>query len=251
MTRTEDLHSLTGAYALHALHDDERAAFERHLADCGSCEQESREFAAAAARLGLAATLSPGPVLKDRVLHRITTVRQVPPGGGTVERARRVVPRGRGLARWALAACVAVAAGLGGTAVWQYERAQDAGDRATQAQRRAEELAGVLAAPDAASRTVRLADGASGTLVVSDRQDRAVFLASGMAEPPAGKVYQLWFDDHGTMRSAGLMDAGRGSQAVLMEGDVDGAAGVGITVEPAGGSEQPTTTPIALMNMPA
>ncbi|MEU3731383.1 anti-sigma factor [Streptomyces sp. NPDC033538] len=251
MTRTEDLHSLTGAYALHALHDDERAAFERHLADCGSCEQESREFAAAAARLGLAATLSPGPVLKDRVLHRITTVRQVPPGGGTVERARRVVPRGRGLARWALAACVAAAAGLGGTAVWQYERAQDAGDRATQAQRRAEELAGVLAAPDAASRTVRLADGASGTLVVSDRQDRAVFLASGMAEPPAGKVYQLWFDDHGTMRSAGLMDPGRGSQAVLMEGDVDGAAGVGITVEPAGGSEQPTTTPIALMNMPA
>ncbi|WND33248.1 anti-sigma factor [Streptomyces sp. BB1-1-1] len=249
--RTEDLHSLTGAYALHALPDDERAAFERHLPDCGSCEQESLEFAAAAARLGLAATVSPGPVLKDRVLHRITTVRQVPPGGGTVERARRVVPRGRGLARWALAACVAAAAGLGGTAVWQYERAQDAGERATQAQQRAEELAGVLAAPDAASRTVRLADGASGTLVVSDRQDRAVFLASGMAEPPAGKVYQLWFDDHGTMRSAGLMDRGRGSQAVLMEGAVDDAAGVGITVEPAGGSQQPTSTPIALMSMPA
>ncbi|MFB7091447.1 anti-sigma factor domain-containing protein [Streptomyces sp. NPDC056296] len=250
--RTEDLHSLTGAYALHALPDDERAAFERHLTDCGSCEQESMEFAAAAARLGLAATVSPGPVLKDRVLHRITTVRQVPPrGGGTVERTRRVVPRARGLARWALAACVAAAAGLGGTAAWQYERAQDAGDRAAQAQQRAEELAGVLAAPDAASRTVRLADGASGTLVVSDRQDRAVFLASGMAEPPAGKVYQLWFDDHGTMRSAGLMEPGRGSQAVLMEGDVDDAAGVGITVEPAGGSEQPTTTPIALMSMPA
>ncbi|MFE0802767.1 anti-sigma factor domain-containing protein [Streptomyces sp. NPDC058812] len=249
--RAEDLHSLTGAYALHALPDDERAAFERHLTGCGSCEQESLEFAAAAARLGLAATVSPGPVLKDRVLHRITTVRQVPPGGGTVERARRVVPRGRGLARWALAACVAAAAGLGGTAVWQYERAQDAGNRAARAQQQAEELAGVLAAPDAASRTVRLGGGASGTLVVSDRQDRAVFLASGMAEPPAGKVYQLWFDDHGTMRSAGLMDPGRGSQAVLMEGDVDGAAGVGITVEPAGGSEQPTTTPMALLNMPA
>ncbi|MYR40547.1 anti-sigma factor, partial [Streptomyces sp. SID5910] len=75
--------------------------------------------------------------------------------------------------------------------------------------------------------------------------------ASGMAEPPRGKVYQLWFDDHGTMRSAGLMDPGRKSQAVLMEGAVDGAAGVGITVEPAGGSPQPTTTPIALMTMPA
>ncbi len=109
----------------------------------------------------------------------------------------------------------------------------------------------VLAAPDAESRTARLADGASGTLVVSERQDRAVFLTSGMAQPPRGKVYQLWFDDHGTMRPAGLMDPGDTSQAVLMEGAVDGAAGVGITVEPAGGSKQPTSDPIALLSMPA
>ncbi|MDU0258092.1 anti-sigma factor [Streptomyces sp. PU10] len=250
--RTEDLHSLTGAYALHALSDDERAAFERHLADCGECDRETREFAAATARLGLAATVVPGSALRERVLHRVTTVRQVPPGGGTVEKpARRVVPRGRGLARWALAACLAAAVGLGGTAVWQYERAQDAGERAARAERRAETLAGVLAAPDAESRTARLADGASGTLVVSERQDRAVFLASGMAEPPRGKVYQLWFDDQGTMRPAGLMDPGDTSQAVLMEGAVDGAAGVGITVEPAGGSKQPTSDPIALLGMPA
>ncbi|MFJ7239608.1 anti-sigma factor domain-containing protein [Streptomyces olivaceus] len=249
--RTEDLHSLTGAYALHALPDDERDAFERHLGGCATCDQETREFAAATARLGLAETLSPGPVLKDLVLHRITTVRQVPPDGGTAAKARRAVPRGRGLARWALAACLAAAAGLGGTAAWQYERAQDAGERATQAEQRAETLAGVLAAPDAESRTARLSDGASGTLVVSEDRDRAVFLASGMAEPPQGSVYQLWFDDHGTMRSAGLMDPGSTSQAVLMEGAVDGAAGVGITVEPAGGSEQPTSDPIALLSMPA
>ncbi|MGX1026018.1 anti-sigma factor [Streptomyces sp. SAI-097] len=248
--RTEDLHSLTGAYALHALPEDERDAFERHLADCADCVRETRDFDAATARLGLAATVVPGRALRDRVLHRITTVRQVPPGGGTVEKARRVVPRGRGPARWALAACLAAAAGLGGTAVWQYERAQDAGERAAQAERRAETLAGVLAAPDAESRTARLADGASGTLVVSARQDRAVFLASGMAEPPRGKVYQLWFDDHGTMRPAGLMDPGSTRQAVLMEGAVDGAAGVGITVEPAGGSRQPTSDPIALLSMP-
>ncbi|MFC7887209.1 anti-sigma factor domain-containing protein [Streptomyces sp. NPDC057376] len=249
--RTDDLHSLTGAYALHALPDDERTAFERHLGHCGPCEQESLELAAAAARLGLATTVTPGPVLKERVLRRITAVRQVPPGGGTVERARRVVPRGRGLARWALAACVAAAAGLGGTTVWQYQRAEDAGERAARAEQRAGTLAGVLAAPDAESRTARLAGGATGTLIVSEHEDRAVFLASGMAEPPQGKVYQLWFDDHGTMRPAGLMEPGRTSQAVLMEGAVDGAAGVGITVEPSGGSEQPTSAPIALMNMPA
>ncbi|MFE1135954.1 anti-sigma factor domain-containing protein [Streptomyces mutabilis] len=251
MTRTEDLHSLTGAYALHALPDDERTAFERHLTHCGTCEQETLELAAAAARLGLATTVTPGPELKTRVLRRITTVRQVPPGGGRVERARRVVPRGRGPVRWALAACVAAAVGLGGTTVWQYQRAQDAGERAARAEQRAGTLAGVLAAPAAASRTARRAGGATGTLIVSAREDRAVFLASGLAEPPQDKVYQLWFDDHGTMRPAGLMERDRTSQAVLLEGAVDGAAGVGITVEPAGGSEQPTSTPIALMNLPA
>jgi anti-sigma factor RsiW len=34
---TADLHTLTGAYVLHALSESERAAFERHLADCAAC----------------------------------------------------------------------------------------------------------------------------------------------------------------------------------------------------------------------
>ncbi|WP_446035241.1 anti-sigma factor, partial [Streptomyces olivaceus] len=199
----------------------------------------------------LAITMTRGRDKLARVVHRKTRVRKDPRPAARGAKARRAAPRGRGLARWALAACLAAAAGLGGTAVWQYERAQDAGERATQAEQRAETLAGVLAAPDAESRTARLSDGASGTLVVSADRDRAVFLASGMAEPPQGSVYQLWFDDHGTMRSAGLMDPGSTSQAVLMEGAVDGAAGVGITVEPAGGSDQPTSDPIALLSMPA
>ncbi|NUS25885.1 MAG: anti-sigma factor, partial [Streptomyces sp.] len=155
-----------------------------------------------------------------------------------------------GLARWALAAGVAAAAAFGGTAVWQYERAQDASHQAAQAQQRVEDLAGVLAAPDAKSRSAKVAGGA-GTLVVSAERDQAVFVASEMPAPPRGKVYQLWFADGGEMRSAGLMDPDRSSQAVLMQGAVDGASGVGITVEPAGGSKQPTSTPVALLNVPA
>ncbi|NUS56663.1 MAG: anti-sigma factor, partial [Streptomycetaceae bacterium] len=89
------------------------------------------------------------------------------------------------------------------------------------------------------------------TVVVSASQDKAVFVVSGMARPPAGKVYQLWFDDKGTMRSAGLMDPGRSSQAVLLHGAVDGASGMGVTVEPAGGSKSPTSAPVALMSFPS
>ncbi|MEU6547718.1 anti-sigma factor [Streptomyces sp. NPDC046859] len=247
---TTDLHTLTGAYTLHALDGEERTAFERHLASCDSCGQEVAEFTATAARLARAATVRTRPVMREQVLERITTVRQAPPGAAALERVRRGGRRGRALGRWALAACVAAAAAFGGTAVWQYERAQSAVDRAAQAERHAADVAGVLTAPDARSRSVKVAGGA-GTLVVSASRDRAVFATSGMPAPPRGKVYQLWFADGGKMRSAGLMDPGLGSQAVLMQGAVDGASGVGITVEPAGGSDQPTSEPIALLGVPA
>ncbi|MFF8731552.1 anti-sigma factor domain-containing protein [Streptomyces sp. NPDC015171] len=246
---TIDLHALTGAYALHALHDDERAAFEHHLAECDACEQEVAEFTATTGRLALAATVGTRPVMREQVLRRITTVRQVPPGAVPLKRVRRGVRRGRGLARWALAASAAAAAAFGGTAVWQYERAQDAQSQAAQAQRHVEDLAGVLAAPDAKSRSAKVAGGA-GTLVISASRDRAVFVASKMAAPPRGKVYQLWFADGGKMRSAGLMDPGRSNQAVPLQGAVDDASGVGITLEPAGGSKQPTSAPLALLGVP-
>ncbi|MEY2244375.1 anti-sigma factor [Streptomyces sp. BF23-18] len=247
---TADLHTLTGAYALHALADDERDRFERHAADCADCAREVRELSATAARLGLAVTASPGPALKDQVMRRITTVRQESPRALPRPAPLTLGIRGRRAGRWALAAALAAAASLGGTAVWQHERAQDAQAQARQAERRADQVAAVLAAPDATSRTAKLADGASGTVVVSRSRDQAVFVASKMAKPPGGKVYQLWFDDAGTMRSAGLMDPGRTTEAVLLEGSVDGASGMGITVEPAGGSPRPTSAPVALLGLP-
>ncbi|MFD7293551.1 anti-sigma factor domain-containing protein [Streptomyces sp. NPDC059897] len=249
---TADLHTLTGAYALHALSDEERADFERHLAHCEACAQECAELTATAARLGLAATVAPRPDLRGQVLRRITTVRQDSPREPALSRAGRTAgTRPRLLSRWALAACFAAAAALGGTAVWQHQRAEDAQEQARQADQANDRIAAVLAAPDARTGSAELGDGASGTVVVSKSQDRAVFIASGMAHPPRGKVYQLWYDDDGTMRSAGLMNTDRSDQAVLLSGAVDGASGMGITVEPAGGSEQPTTDPVALMPLPA
>ncbi|MEV7147614.1 anti-sigma factor [Streptomyces sp. NPDC093084] len=252
MRATADLHRMTGAYALHALSDDELRAFESHLTGCEPCVQETKELSATAARLGLAATVTPPAVMREQVLRRVSSVRQETPGGATATRAARAAGvRARLLSRWALAACVAVAAALGGTTVWQHQRAEDALDQAHRAQQGADGIAAVLAAPDARTRTAALGDGATGTVVVSHDRDRAVFVVSGMARPAAGKVYQLWFDDAGTMRSAGLMDPGRTDQSVLLAGWVDGASGMGVTVEPAGGSTSPTSAPLALLGFPA
>ncbi|WP_129306098.1 anti-sigma factor [Streptomyces sp. L2] len=245
-----DLHTLTGAYALHALSAEERSAFERHMASCEACATEVRELSATAGRLGLAAAVPPRTGLREDVLRRIESVRQEPPRH-TGARAPAAVRRGTRLTRWALAACLAAAAGLGGATVWQHEQADQARQRAARAEHRSDEIAAVLAAPDAHTTTARLAGGGTATVVVSRDRDRAVFVDAGLATPPQGKVYELWFDDHGTMRPAGLLSPGRATQAVLMSGAVNGARGVGVTVEPAGGSSRPTSTPVAAMRFAA
>ncbi|MFI6543080.1 anti-sigma factor domain-containing protein [Streptomyces prunicolor] len=248
---TIDLHRLTGAYALHALPDEENTAFERHLAGCEPCAEETAELSATAARLGLAVASTPPTALREQVLRRITAVRQETPGRQVRSRTARVGPRTRALSRWALAACLAAATALGGTAIWQHQRAEDARDQARRATQAADEIAAVLAASDARTRAAGLAGGATGTVVVSRDRDRAVFVVSGMARPPGSKVYQLWFDDAGTMRPAGLMNPDRADQAVLLRGGVDNASGMGITVEPDGGSPHPTSAPVALMTFPS
>ena len=69
-----------------------------------------------------------------------------------------------------------------------------------------------------------------------------------MPPAPKGKDYQLWFQSPaGDMVPAGLMPR-RSDQTVLLKGDATTATAVGITVEPEGGSDQPTTEPIALFD---
>ena len=50
------------------------------------------------------------------------------------------------------------------------------------------------------------------------------------------------------MLPAGLMGSG-GDHTILLKGDASAATGVGITVEPEGGSPEPTTEPIALFDL--
>ncbi|MFF7364564.1 anti-sigma factor domain-containing protein [Streptomyces sp. NPDC008125] len=250
MSTTAELHTLTGAYALHALPEDERQAFERHLAECGACEQEVAELSATASRLALAVSATPPRAMRDEVLLRITTVRQEAPGHGAPGGPAAVPGRPGRWTRYALAACLAAAASLGGVAVWQNQVARAAQEEADSANQRNEVLARVLSAPDARTVSAEFAPRARGTVVVSSSENRAVFLSSGLERPPVGKVYQLWFADGGTMRSAGLMDPDATGDAVLLAGPVDGASGMGVTVEPAGGSTSPTSAPLALMDFP-
>ncbi|WP_457032663.1 anti-sigma factor [Kitasatospora sp. P5_F3] len=244
MTIAPDLHTSTGAYAAHALDERERIEFERHLAACPSCAQEVAEFAATLARLGSAEAAVPPPALKQRVLAQLPSVRQHPPHTPEPAAGRRPGRFGRALPRLALAASLAAAVLLGGVAVQQHDRAEQARAQAVRLQERQAGFESLLTAPDARTNTGPAGSGV-GTVVWSQARGQAAFLAAGMPALPAGSTYELWFNDAGTMRPAGLMPTTDG--ALLLDGAIGGAAGVGVTVEPAGGSSHPSGAPVLLL----
>ncbi|MGO8890215.1 MAG: anti-sigma factor domain-containing protein [Streptosporangiaceae bacterium] len=242
----DDWHVLTGSYALDALPDPERAEFERHLQHCPSCEAEVRGLRETAARLAVAKALQPPPGMEQRVLAATYRTRQLPPlptdrlraDRGEVTRLfdRQPGRISRRMTAFAAAASVAAAVALGITQVSTQHRLES-----TQASDAA--ITRVVTAPDARIEATRTSAGGSVTVVASTALREAVITSTGMVSPPAGRVYQVWVMSPSGARSAGLM-TGRGTllASVVVPGDR-----IGITVEPAGGTSKPTTTPVAVL----
>ncbi|HEU4674982.1 MAG TPA: anti-sigma factor [Motilibacteraceae bacterium] len=243
-----DVHTLTGAYAAHALPEDEARAFEAHLAACEACAQEVRELQATTARLALEATATPPPALKRAVLAQVATTRQLPPvvrpADETAAPARQdvVVPlrrRGRWTAPLGIAAAVllATSVSLGGFLAQQHRDLQQ--QRAT-----ARAVAAVVADPAHTEHTTRLPAGGSVTVVAAGGQ--AVFTGADLPALPDGKGYQLWVMRASGVTSAGMLPLRSGVTQAYVP-DVAGGTALAVSVEPAGGSAQPTTTPVAVV----
>jgi hypothetical protein len=113
-------------------------------------------------------------------------------------------------------------------------------------------LSAVLGAPDVHSGAGPVSTGGSGLVLDSRSRDEAVITLAGLSGLPSGKAYQLWMIGPSGARSSGLvtLDA-RGSSGPILARGLGDATKVGLTVEPAQGSRQPTTTPIMLLPVAA
>ena len=251
-----DLHTLTGAYSVDALDDRERGQFERHLAACPDCAQEVAELQLTASRLGAAISEEPPERLRERVLAEIKRVRQDSPGGlRLVSRRSRTLPGARrwvvGVTSVAAAVAIALAATFGVLAVRaQHQLSTTQGELAAAAARYAP-VARILGAPDVQSVSANGTAGGNATAMVSHRLNEGVFLAFHMPATPTGKIYQAWAIGVGNPRSIGfLSNAGDDSTAPIVLTTLAGTSKIGVTVEPAGGSKQPTTSLVMLFNLP-
>ena len=240
-----EMHLLTGAYALDALDDIERAGFERHLRSCASCADEVIELREATTGLAGRVAVNPPDYLRSRVMAQVSRTRQVSPNGPSpsdVVRLRRPSLR-RALATAAAAVVIAGAAGLGGVAWQSHQSAQDARVAAA----RAAELTQVLTDPDRQEASERSSVG--GTAAVFAAGGKAVLATDQLPAPPSGKTYQVWvIDKSEKISSAGLLTLKDGRGQSLVTGFSEGDT-VALSVEPAGGSKQPTTEPIVAVKV--
>jgi anti-sigma factor RsiW len=232
---TASVHSLIGPYALDAVDDIERAAFDRHLSECDACRAELDELREAAGRLADGAWSVPPPALRENVLAAIGSVRQIAPiSPAPVRTPRR-------LRVVTAAAAVVVAAAGAATAVYavQDHRVRVEQSR-TEAARASEfRVRALLAAPDLVVKEETLAGGGRVTVATSKLHDAGVIMLAADAAPAGGRVFQLWTIRSQAPVSEGVLSPGQTAVVELVDG-MDQASGVGVSVEPPGGSKTPT-----------
>ena len=243
MTST-DIHALVGAYALDAVDDLERVAFERHIQACDGCRGEVDELRETASRLADSTWSVPSPRLRTEVLAAVGRTRQLPP----TESARRDPDTRAAVSRWRRYTAGAAAAGIlaagAGAATWsiQEQRVRDKNAVVAAAQLREARTQAILAAPDLVVRTAPMTGGGRVTVASSALQGASVVSLRADRAPAANQAFQLWtIRDAARIQpvDAGLLPPGEAAAAEIVEG-VPGNDAFAVSVEPAGGSAQPT-----------
>lgn len=232
---------LAGAYALNALTAEERAAFERAINGSEEARSEATELQDTAVILGLSvAAVQPPAALRARLLTAVATTPQrldVAPTPAE-NRARGRWSRPITVVTSAAAALALIVAGIavGTTSLHPEPSFQDA------------QMAAIKQAPDMQELQTELATGEMVMLRWSPALASSAVIVEGLAPAPSDKVYQLWYIDDEGARPAGILTVvDDGTSWRVLDGAMDEDDKVGVTVEPMGGSERPTTDPIVVL----
>jgi anti-sigma-K factor RskA len=93
---------------------------------------------------------------------------------------------------------------------------------------------------------------AQGQLIADPNSQSAVLVIVGLDQLESGRTYQVWLIDGGGPQSAGLLTVDENGQGVLIvtsELSIGSFQALGISVEPDGGSQQPTGDIVVLSDL--
>jgi anti-sigma-K factor RskA len=224
------------AYLLGSLEDDEVAALERHLKDCQPCRDELRWLQPAIDVLPESVPqLEPPPGLRTRLMEevRADAAAAADAEAGPQAVARAPARRWTGLRGFflrpavGLAAVAVVAAVVAGYAV--RGGGEESGTTTTE----------TVAQGGAVHATLE-SSGDSGTLEMT-----------GLHPLPRSQVYETWVKRGNHLAASSLFAARRnGSASTAIPHQLSGADMVMVTVEPRGGSKQPTSHPLLKVALP-
>ena len=219
------------AYAIGSLDADELDRVEEHLSSCWICRNELGAFQMVADGLSFAAPVAvPSADLKDRLMQRVRSAR--PRVEGRI--APPVVARPfweRLLPAWGLASLLLIV-GLAASSFILWQRVNNLQVATAPGGMRAVSLSATDAAPSATGFVLMSADGEDGAVIVD-----------GL--PPLGESqqYQVWLIRDGQRTSGAVFSTDEkhyGGMRIRAPRSLLEYSAVGITIEPAGGSTQPT-----------
>lgn len=233
----ERVDELIALAALGELDHDETAELERIAATHPEVAAEWREAVEAAASLHVLTAEAPPAALRASVLAAIAASPQEPKQGNTdgVDLSKaRLRWQGRPPLMWLASAAAALALVVVGITV--FSSSGNGPDR----------VAAVVDAEDAVARSLTGSLGGSVTVAYSAQLDAVAVTGSGVDGLPSDRTYQLWLVDDTGAKSVGVFRPNEnGSVAVRFDGVDPTSFVLGVTVEPAGGSESPTLPIVA------
>ena len=235
---------LKDAYALGALPDDERATVEAYLALHPERQAEIDELAGVTGLLALAPPeYEPSADLRRRVMEAVEA-ESVRPRAARRRPASSWLDRFAGLRNVALGAAAVLMVGLLSWNVLLQENVRDLRGQveeartADQAQEAREiELGGAWAEQGARAEVTALKD------------DRAILVVEDMPSMPEGRTGQVWVIRGENPEPSGLLEPSGNMAATAITAPLRGADAIAVTVEPAGGSDKPTSDPVLVQEL--
>jgi anti-sigma-K factor RskA len=223
------------AYAIGALDAVDVAALESHLKTCASCRTELAEYRAVSESLLTAVPPKPpSAALRKRLQSRLPSAQKV------------VRPRlNWSIGRVAMGVAFTLLLALNVYSILQVRALQLQQSQLTRQLQTSQSVLALLSYPNTQNLPINVNNSVTGTLLLDKDRNIATLIIWNMPQLQENQTYQIWLiDPHNGRTNAGIFSPNLGQSfttaSIMSANNLSDFIGIGVTIEPAGGSDHPT-----------